>query len=1269
VLVSDGLGPVLCGELKALSVECTVCGVPRSQGGQGTGALSASLKLGDLSVLNLCTDMTGSATSSKSSSSRTPRPLCYEHLFRALRQRRFLVEAPGGSAVSDTTAIAEDSPVLAFDVDFQPSSSKTSNSNDQKVSAATQRESGAASAVKSTNADRSRWQASLESRAFECVVPPLTEFQGCLPRLMHFSPVNCASDAEFLAAYASGRESSSMPTAPTELSSSTDSRQALLAMQSALSTKRLLDELSFSQRRRRRQANLRNLQSEGFSPAVLRKDGSDGVSSEVAPLLALRCSVEAPLIVLPSDLRDSNAAVLVLDLGHLQVSAEPQPSDGLLRAVMAQPPSRAAAANFGAVGSVGRSTHLNDESKASMMSSAALSSDERSWQLRCWRMQLTSVRLLTGNSIGFWRPLSQGSATSSSTPDTSKTSFDSTHVLLEEFSVDVQSGHAVSLPDKAHLVPLEATAPNSDRNSADFDRAVINGGTETSFDEASSMTTRLTRCVLRRDVYCVTLPVALVAHIDPSHLKRLRRVRKAHTAAISNTANPSAASEPLDAPKTDKSEDKDARASRKTSEENLSEVGQRNLRSSRSHSVTGERGGGRRRNSTHSYDEFGMPNSGGFNKGLRDSGAQKAAGKVGWLPVATVYSASGFFALGQVEVKVRSADFKALATFRVSGCEALATTPLSRGSSSRRTHRGLSNGSLSGVPYLEGALRSVEVEDYMTAPTFVTVNALSTPDSGGVDSYSASKSSIHNLQRFTPSMLVTSRSSLQTGTNEGERLIGLRASQTWSKEWNETGEEVEVATVDMGCLFTGVHVNWNPRTIAALMDLLPQLASSTPQSDQTSGVALSSEAVQRPSTISPAQSGVIDDNIGTRSSMSTRKDSTTSNANVQTTVESASANRFKLSASMQYFTVSLNDDPKSTSADNLPNGYVPTETPDEALVALRRLFLIEMAGARSEIVMGRQLPLLEDSTMVHSNDRSTNHHHAAVQPESAASNANASNLAGAASLFTSSPSDTAGVGPDGTMVAGFLQHLEIWADEGRNKRLLRMLPSDATGTTNDGAASSSSDGEGETARSSPSHSASRKSSVADSGETAGSGNYHKHGGDWLKLRYFRPYDQEDNDEDDDGSISAITTATVVIEAQPIEVVMVHCQALQALYYVNDGADAIFLKIFICFRSSARVYAYTHMCMFCIIASFFFPGVMGALFRRAASAAQALLEKAGVSLQMQCVLQGARMLLPLSLWRRVAIVVDCKSVEVLKHPIPYRDTSIPSHLSFFEFCFR
>jgi len=58
------------------------------------------------------------------------------------------------------------------------------------------------------------------------------------------------------------------------------------------------------------------------------------------------------------------------------------------------------------------------------------------------------------------------------------------------------------------------------------------------------------------------------------------------------------------------------------------------------------------------------------------------------------------------------------------------------------------------------------------------------------------------------------------------------------------------------------------------------------------------------------------------------------------------------------------------------------------------------------------------------------------------------------------------------------------------------------------------------------------------------------------------------------------------------------------------------------------------------------GVMGALFRSAASAAQALLEKAGVSLQMHCVLQGARMLLPLSLWRRVAVVVDCKSVEVL-----------------------
>ena len=56
--------------------------------------------------------------------------------------------------------------------------------------------------------------------------------------------------------------------------------------------------------------------------------------------------------------------------------------------------------------------------------------------------------------------------------------------------------------------------------------------------------------------------------------------------------------------------------------------------------------------------------------------------------------------------------------------------------------------------------------------------------------------------------------------------------------------------------------------------------------------------------------------------------------------------------------------------------------------------------------------------------------------------------------------------------------------------------------------------------------------------------------------------------------------------------------------------------------------------------------MGALFRSAASAAQALLEKAGVSLQMHCVLQGARMLLPLSLWRRVAVVVDCKSVEVL-----------------------
>ena len=65
-----------------------------------------------------------------------------------------------------------------------------------------------------------------------------------------------------------------------------------------------------------------------------------------------------------------------------------------------------------------------------------------------------------------------------------------------------------------------------------------------------------------------------------------------------------------------------------------------------------------------------------------------------------------------------------------------------------------------------------------------------------------------------------------------------------------------------------------------------------------------------------------------------------------------------------------------------------------------------------------------------------------------------------------------------------------------------------------------------------------------------------------------------------------------------------------------------------------------------------PGVTGALFRSAASAAHALLENAGVAVGLRCRLHGARAVLPLSLGGAAAVAVDCQIVEVRRRCSSY-----------------
>jgi hypothetical protein len=197
------------------------------------------------------------------------------------------------------------------------------------------------------------------------------------------------------------------------------------------------------------------------------------------------------------------------------------------------------------------------------------------------------------------------------------------------------------------------------------------------------------------------------------------------------------------------------------------------------------------------------------------------------------------------------------------------------------------------------------------------------------------------------------------------------------------------------------------------------------------------------------------------------------------------------------------------------------------------LFLIDMATARAEVVAGRQLPSADPCALHVGGSADTPGF--AMRPAAAAVEA-----AAAAAAATATPSGGNRVSPDGMMVAGSLQHLEVWAEEGRCRRLLRMRSHDAPASA-PGSRTAVSEGNAAADNTAPKGSARAAATAAAASGVAAASNS---GGDWLRLRYFRPYDRRG---------SAGGAATVEVEARPLEVVVVHCQVLQGLNYANHGA--------------------------------------------------------------------------------------------------------------------
>jgi hypothetical protein len=220
------------------------------------------------------------------------------------------------------------------------------------------------------------------------------------------------------------------------------------------------------------------------SSISLSKMGSGGGTSvdgtSAVTFIELNIQVDAPIIVLPSDSADPTSAVVVLDLGKVVVVNEPNPCYELIKGAHSSP-------------------YAEDEEEGSTRL-------KRDWRMRAWKAQLASVRVLAGSTVGFWR--AEHSSFNSSTKTSTALS---SHILIDEFSIDIQTAHAISLP-------LSSNTPSSSMNLDHDD------------DGEDSIVDRVALedgAMLRRDIISAVLH-GMVLHVDPSHLARLRKVRRAH---------------------------------------------------------------------------------------------------------------------------------------------------------------------------------------------------------------------------------------------------------------------------------------------------------------------------------------------------------------------------------------------------------------------------------------------------------------------------------------------------------------------------------------------------------------------------------------------------------------------------------------------------------------------------------------------------------------------------------------------------------------------
>lgn len=392
------------------------------------------------------------------------------------------------------------------------------------------------------------------------------------------------------------------------------------------------------------------------------------------------------------------------------------------------------------------------------------------------------------------------------------------------------------------------------------------------------------------------------------------------------------------------------------------------------------------------------------------------------------------------------------------------------------------------------------------------------------------------------------------------------------------------------CTFTSLYVNWNPHLVAAVVDLLPRLATSS----KTNGASPSTGPIDHETDSNQIVdtdkvNGLLETNETSSSSPLLEENGEGKGMNEQG--EGAGEEdmqmveyRLKASASMKRLTISLNM--ASSNNQSVQLGQVSSSS--STSVPVQRLFLVAMARARTDMLVGRPL------------------HASSEGPTS-----------------TNKPTAAA---VSGIVMNGSLQRLEVWSEHGKNRRLLKQrkfskVPSSFDSTSDTCGLNNSDDPSPPPPPPplSPSEYLSSPSVAAPLPNTPTSPEYSKRpiqlkkgisrrvsavetsDHDWLTFTYARPYR---------GIKGGVSMGTATMNFRPIQVVFVNCQALQLMNYAYHG-------------------------------------VTGALFKKAATLASATLDRLGATLSTTITADRPRVVVPLALNDSPALVVDFEKV-VMKH---------------------